>query len=153
MADVGLNDVKLLGRLVRDPELQTGASGKHFCKFTVAVNRETGDQADFIKCVTFNDTAKNLAQYMSKGSQILVDGSIQTGSYTNKEGVKVYTTDVLVKRIKYLERSQSNQKSSYQQQPQTTYQAPYTPPSTATHDFGGNDDGPVLDIESDDLPF
>lgn len=98
-----MNKTILMGRLVKDPDLKfaTG-SGTAVCKFTVAVNRfKKEDGADFINCVAFNKTAETIAQYMVKGSQILLEGSMQTGSYEKEDGTKVYTTDVLVNRFEF----------------------------------------------------
>ena len=97
-----MNSVHIMGRIVRDPELKYSANGETaILAFTVAVNRKYNKpgeekQADFISCKAFSKTAENLAKFFQKGSMIALDGRIQTGSYDNKEGVKVYTTDVIV---------------------------------------------------------
>ena len=94
-----MNQVNLIGRLVADPEMTVTPNGVSLCKFTLAVNKvkkgQDGQDADFLRCVAFNKTAENLANYQKKGAQIGVTGSISTGSY-EKDGVKHYTTDILV---------------------------------------------------------
>lgn len=95
-----MNKVILTGRLTRDPEERNAA-----IKFTMAVDKFSGGEksADFPSCVAFGKTADLVKQYLTKGSKVLVEGRISTGSYTNKDGVKVYTTDVIADRIEFLE--------------------------------------------------
>ena len=95
-----MNEVILTGRLTRDPE-QHGRG----VKFTLAVDRFSGGEksADFIGCTAFGKTGELIMQYIQKGSKILVDGKISTGSYTKNDGAKVYTTDVIVNRVEFLE--------------------------------------------------
>jgi single-strand DNA-binding protein len=105
-----MNKVELLGRMVRDPEIRyaSGENANANCRFTVAVNRkfknkETGQyDADFISCVAFNQQAEFVNKWFHKGDPIVVDGWIRTGSYTNKEGVKVYTTEVSVDGVEFV---------------------------------------------------
>lgn len=98
-----MNSVILIGRLVADPKSQSGASGKPFCRFRLAVDKpKKEDGADFITCVTFGRQAETLDAYKRKGDQIGVQGRITTGSYTNKEGQKVYTTEVIAERVEFL---------------------------------------------------
>ena len=101
-----LNVVVLMGRLTADPELRSSSSGVSYCRFTVAVDRgytKPGEEkkADFINCVAWRQTAEFVSRYFSKGSMIAVQGSIQTGSYTNRDGVKVYTTDINVDNVSF----------------------------------------------------
>lgn len=99
-----MNKVILCGRLVKDPELRQGNTVS--ARYTIAVDRQAknADQnADFISCVTFGNNANFAEKYLHKGSKILVEGRIQTGSYTNKDGQKVYTTDVIVDRHEFCE--------------------------------------------------
>jgi single-strand DNA-binding protein len=96
-----MNKVVIMGRITKDLVLKTAGAGTMFMSFTVAVNRKyvkEGEerQADFISCKAFGKTAENIAKFFSKGSLILIEGRIQTGHYDNKEGVRVYTTDVMV---------------------------------------------------------
>ena len=96
----------LTGRLTKDPEARQTANGS-MARFTLAVDRIGKDKnADFIPCVAFGKTADSAATYLHKGTKIALDGRIQTGSYTNKEGVKVYTTDVIVNHWEFCESKQ-----------------------------------------------
>lgn len=99
-----MNKVFIKGCIVRDPELKfaTG-SGMAVTKFTVAVPRmKKEDPSDFLNCVAFGKTGELIADKLKKGSPILLEGRIQTGSYDNKEGKKVYTTDIMVDRFEFL---------------------------------------------------
>lgn len=101
-----MNNVVLVGRLVRDPEVRYNPNGTGVARFTVACDRrfkrEGQPDADFISCVAFGKTAEFLEKYFTKGRLIGLQGSIQTGSYTNKEGQKVYTTDVVVDNVEFV---------------------------------------------------
>ena len=95
-----MNKVTILGRITKDLELKN-AGETSVIKFNLAVNRrfvKQGEerQADFINCTAFGKTADTMCKFLSKGRQIAIEGRLQTGSYTNKEGVKVFTTDVIV---------------------------------------------------------
>ena len=91
------NVVSLVGRLTREPEVRYTQNQNAICKFTLAVDRMNKEkEADFPSCVAFGKTAELLGRYCTKGSRIVVNGNIRTGSYENKEGQKVYTTDVYV---------------------------------------------------------
>ena len=100
-----MNNVTLVGRLTKDVELKGSKNGDTvIANFTLAVNRGGKDQgADFISCVAFNKTADLMEQYVGKGSQIGIQGRIQTGSYEDKDGNKRYTTDVIVDRLHFLD--------------------------------------------------
>lgn len=99
-----MNTVILIGRLTKDPTVSTSQSGVKIARYTLAVDRFGKDQgADFVSCVTFNKGADFAEQYLKKGTKIAVEGSITTGSYTNKDGQKVYTTDVIVNRHEFAE--------------------------------------------------
>ena len=99
-----MNDVNLTGRLTKDPDVRTTASGATITKFTLAVSRwKKDDGADFIPCLAWGKTAEIMGQYLKKGSLIGVSGHIQTGSY-EKDGARHYTTDVVVERFDFLER-------------------------------------------------
>lgn len=99
-----MNKCVLIGRLVKDPELKfLAGSGKANCRFTIAVNREyKKDETDFINCVAWGKTAETMSQYLFKGSKVAIEGHIQTGSYTNKDNHKVYTTDVVIDRFEFV---------------------------------------------------
>lgn len=109
-----MNKVELVGRLTRDPEVRytTGESANAIARFSVAVNRrfknaEGNYDADFINCVAFGKTAEFIEKYFRKGMAIGLTGRIQTGNYTNKDGVKVYTTDVVVEEAEFVESKNS----------------------------------------------
>lgn len=97
-----MNNVVLIGRLTKDPEITYTQSGTAVCKFTLAVDRQGKDGADFIRIVTWNKTAENCSKYLAKGRQAAVQGRIQTGSYKNKDGHTVYTTDVIANNVQFL---------------------------------------------------
>ena len=105
-----MNKVILMGRLTKDPDVRYGGqqNDKAVAKFSLAVDRKfkrEGDEqtADFISCVAFGKTAEFLEKYAGKGSKFVIEGRIQTGSYTNKDGNKVYTTDVVVENVEFAE--------------------------------------------------
>lgn len=107
-----MNKVILMGRLTRDPEVRysQGAEPLAIARYTLAVDRRgrrdanNGDQtADFIQCVSFGRTAEFAEKYLKQGTKMLVSGRIQTGSYTNKDGNRVYTTEVVVEEQEFAE--------------------------------------------------
>ena len=107
-----MNQVVLIGNLTRDPELRysTGGNQTAICRFTVAVNerrrnpqtQEWEDHPSFIPIVVFGKQAENCDRYLAKGRKVAINGKIQTGSYTNKEGQKVYTTEVIANNVEFL---------------------------------------------------
>ncbi len=140
------NKVFLTGRLTKDPEVyhSTNNSGSTTAKYTLAVDRkykqDNQPSADFIRCVTFAKGAEFAEKYLRKGTKIIISGRIQTGSYTNRDGQKVYTTDVVVEEHEFAE-----SKSVLQQNEQATE----NPPS-----FNGNNG--FMDIPDgmdEELPF
>lgn len=105
-----MNKVILMGRLTRDPEVRysQGESATAIARYTLAVDRRFNrnndeNSADFIGCVAFGRSAEFAERYLRKGTKVVVTGRIQTGSYTNKDGVKVYTTDVVVEDQEFAE--------------------------------------------------
>ena len=119
-----MNKVVLLGRLVRDPEARYSQGENAMCvaKYALAVDRKfkrDGEPtADFINCVAFGKIGEFAEKYFKKGTKIAVVGRIQTGSYTNKDGVKVYTTDVVVEEQEFAEsKAASASNSGYQASP------------------------------------
>ena len=146
-----MNKVILMGRLTRDPEtrVSTGDAATSVTRYSLAVDRRfkrDGDQsADFINCVAFGKTGEFAEKYFRKGMKVAVTGRIQTGSYTNKEGQKVYTTDVVIEEQEFAESKSSAAANSG---------AAYTPsrpePSAAAGDgFMNIPDG----VEDEGLPF
>lgn len=99
-----MNNVTLIGRLARDPEVKSTSNDNMVANFTLAVDRPMSKEktADFIRIVCFGKTAELVERYLSKGRQVGVQGQIQTGSYEDKDGRKVYTTDVVASRIEFL---------------------------------------------------
>lgn len=104
-----MNKVILMGRLTRDPEVRysQGENQTAIARYSLAVNRrfkrEGDPEADFINCVAFGKQAEFAEKYFKKGTKMTITGRIQTGSYTNKDGVKVYTTDVIVEEQEFAE--------------------------------------------------
>ncbi|KRL01651.1 single-stranded DNA-binding protein [Liquorilactobacillus capillatus] len=174
-----INRAILVGRLTRDPDLRYTANGVAVATFTVAVNRQFTNQqgereADFINCVIWRKSAENFANFTHKGSLVGVDGRIQTRSYENQQGNRVYVTEIVVDSFSLLEsRSQSER---YQQQhgADTQGSAPSQNSSNPNNDnlFGNStknnppkarenntdvdpfaDSGKQIDISDDDLPF
>ena len=145
-----MNNVTLMGRLTRDPETRytQGEKATAITRFTVAVDRPRAkDQTDFIGCVSFGKTAEFIEKYFRKGSKIALVGRIQTGSYTNKEGNTVYTTDVVAENVEFAE-SKSSSNSS-----QTTEAAPQ---DAGKNNTASSDDGGFMNIPDgieDELPF
>ncbi len=115
-----INKAVLVGRLVRDPEYRTTPSGVQVATFTLAVNRTFTNQqgereADYINCVVFRKTAENVNQYLSKGKLAGVDGRLQSRSYENNEGQKVFVTEVVCDNVQFLEpKGSQNGSNSYQ---------------------------------------
>lgn len=109
-----MNKVVLMGRLTRDPEIRysNGETAMAIARFTVAVDRrvkrDSENSADFISCIAFGKTGEVVEKYFRKGQRIALNGRIQTGSYTNNEGQKVYTTDVIAENIEFVESKNSS---------------------------------------------
>ena len=118
-----MNKVILMGRLTRDPEVRysAGDNAMAIARYSLAVDRRRrangGDEqtADFINCVSFGKQAEFAEKYLRKGTKMLVTGRIQTGSYTNKEGAKVYTTEVVVEEQEFAESKGSSDNGGFAQ--------------------------------------
>lgn len=162
MANLNLNKVILGGRLTVDPELKTTANGISVCGFVVAVNRrfKTADgqqEADFITCTAWRQTAEFIAKYFTKGSAICITGTIQTRSWEDKDGNTRRATDVVADEAYFVEsKAESGQKAVEAKLPgQFTPQdldrynaaknAPQTPPKKRPDEF--------VPVEGDELPF
>ena len=162
-----MNTVQLVGRLTRDIELKFTASGTATGSFNLAVNRNFTNQqgereADFINCVIWRKAAENLANWTRKGSLIAIDGRLQTRSYDNKHGQKVYVTEVVVNNFDLLESKETTNNRAvqqYSQQSQGQAQANYNTQgqNIAQSSFGTGssfmNEGHPIDISEDDLPF
>ena len=134
-----MNKVVLMGRLTRDVEARytTGDNGTCVARYTLAVERRfkssDGQEADFINCVAFGKAGEFAEKYLHRGTKVVVSGRIQTGSYTNKDGQKVYTTEVVVEEQEFAE-SKSSQNASA---PAPT--APSAPAPSADYDIPDDD--------------
>lgn len=102
-----MNKVILCGRLCKEPEIRTTQDGKQIARYSLAVDRFK-EGADFISIVAFGKSAEFAERYLHKGMKILIEGSIRTGSYENKEGKKIYTTDVIADRHEFVEKKSDN---------------------------------------------
>ena len=146
-----MNKVILMGRLTRDPELRysTGERQMAIARYTLAVARKvkTNDtEADFINCIAFGKSAEFVEKYFRQGQRVLIEGRLQTGSYTNKEGQKVYTTDIIVDAQEFAD---SKGASDYTSTSSYTQSQRPTPSSANSDGFMSIPDG----FEDDGLPF
>lgn len=145
-----MNKVILMGRLTRDPDVRwtQGQDQRCVARFTLAVDRrkkQEGQQAaDFISCVAFGKTAEFSEKYLKKGTKIVTDGRIQTGSYTNRDGQKVYTVDVICDGIEFAE----SKAAAGRRNDETAQEPPQRMPETDAYGFMNIPDG--IDEE---LPF
>lgn len=108
-----MNSVVLIGRLTKDPEYRESQGGLAICQMQMAVDRPAKDgekKTDFPRIIVFGKQAENCNKYLAKGKQIGVQGRLQTGSYENKDGQKVYTTDVIADRVEFLSPLESGEK-------------------------------------------
>ncbi|MGE9976886.1 single-stranded DNA-binding protein [Coprococcus catus] len=143
-----MNKVILMGRLTRDPEVRYGAgeNSTAVARYTIAVDRRFkrgGEQsADFIGCVAFGRNAEFAEKYLRQGTKIVLTGRIQTGSYTNRDGQKVYTTDIVVEEQEFAENKAAASNGG---------QGNYSRPSAAPSDADGFMNIP--DGIDDELPF
>ena len=154
-----MNKAILIGRLTRDPELRTTPTGRNVCQFSVAVNRTftnaNGErEADFINCVVWDKQAENLSKYQKKGNQIAVEGRIQTRNYDDKDGKRVYVTEILATNISFLDaKGTSNGGGSFNNMPEP----PMEDNSNATTVYVDKDPfeafGDSIEISDNDLPF
>ena len=145
-----MNKVILMGRLTRDPEVRysQGENSSDVARYSLAVDRrfkrDGEPSADFINCVAFGRAAEFAERYLRQGTKIAVTGRIQTGSYTNKDGVKVYTTDVIVEEQEFAESKNTSSSSS------DSFQAiPAPSPSASIGDGFMN----IPDGIDEELPF
>ena len=135
-----MNKVILIGRLTKDPELKTIASGIANVAFSIAVQRSFANQngereADFINCVAWRRQAENISKYCTKGTQVAVEGRIQTRSYDGQDGTKRYITDVVVESFDFLGDSKGD----------TT--------SNGTSQFEGGFNEDITPVDDGDMPF
>lgn len=159
-----INRTVLVGRLTRDPELKYTNSGRAVASFNIAVNRQfTNSQgereADFINCVIWNKTAENFCNFTHKGSLVGIDGRIQTRSYDNQQGTRIFVTEVVAENFSLLESKNSNQNNQSEQfeqnRPQNNGQN-YQNQQNGQSSPSRNPNDPfnsTPDIKDDDLPF
>lgn len=111
-----MNKVILMGRLTREPEVSSSASGTTFARFSIAVDRrfkkEGEPDADFFNCSAFSKTAEFVERYLKKGTKVVVTGRLQNNNYTNKEGQKVYDVRIMVEEIEFAESKNSSESSN-----------------------------------------
>lgn len=155
-----INNVTLVGRLTKDPDLRYTTSGTGVATFTLAVNRnftsaDGNREADFINCVIWRKSAETLANYARKGTLLGITGRIQTRSYDNQQGQKVYVTEVIADNFQLLESKNSNsgqntQGSSVSNSQTNNYTRNQQNSNNDESDPFGNSS---IDISDDDLPF
>ena len=144
-----MNNVSLIGRLTADPELKTTQSGISTVRFSIAVDRtytKQGEekQADFINIVAWRQTAEFICKYFSKGRRIAITGRIQTGSYTDRDGNKRYTFDVIAENVEFCDKKQDSSGGGAETTPSTQAKRAAIPDNI--------DD--IVDMPGDeDLPF
>ena len=148
-----INRAILVGRLVRDPQCRKTPNGASATSFTVACDRrgekkEGQPTADFINCVCWNKIADNVAKYTHKGSLVGIEGRIQTRSYDDQSGHRVFVTEVLADSVQFLDPKEKNQAAATTTQEVPTAQASVSTPEVPEASFDG------LEISNDDdLPF
>ena len=143
-----MNRTVLVGRLTKDVDLRKTPNGASVVQFTLAVNRKVKTQgqadADFINCVAWNKTADLMAQYLNKGALIGVEGRIQTRSYDDKDGKRVYITEVICESLTFLESKGNNA----QEEMSDNWSEPQYKPT-----INGADAYDTIEITDDSLPF
>ena len=142
-----INRVVLTGRLTRDVDLRYTQGGAAVATFNLAVDRRFTNQqgereADFVSCVIWRKSAENFANFFHKGSLVGIEGRIQTRNYENKQGQRVYVTEVIVEDFSFLEQKNSTGNGSYQNN---------RPQSNTSDPFANN--GGTVDIQDSSLPF
>ena len=160
-----MNKVFLVGRLTRDPELRYGANNNAVMRTAIAVDRTFANQngereADFINITAFGNRAETMKKYLTKGSQIAVSGRIQTGSYDDKDGKRVYTTDVIIDEFQFLDSkgSRNVENTGNSNEGLTPYD--FSDNNTTTNEETNESDidvfkdfGDKIEIDDSDLPF
>lgn len=139
-----MNNVTLIGTLTKDPEVRyTSGSQMAVARFSIAIDRPVkpgqDKQADFLSIVVFGKQAENCERFLSKGRKVGIEGRIQTGSYTNKNGQKVYTTDIVASRVEFLGSGDKNAQSANQS------------PAGPSADMGIPEG--FSEIDEEDIPF
>ena len=156
-----MNKVFLIGRLTRDPELRYTSSNIAVATFSIAVDRNFSNaagerEADFINIVVWRKQAENVKNYMHKGSQVAIDGRIQTRSYDDTDGKKRYVTEVVADNVQFLDSKGSREASAPTSAPEPTPYDFASQPEPKTTDVKNDpfaDFGNNIEISDDDLPF
>ncbi len=153
-----MNKVILIGRLARDPEMRTTMSGTNVTRFTLAVSRPFQDQngergADFINCVAWRRQAENIAKYCTKGSQVAIEGRIQTGSYDAQDGTKRYTTDIICDNCTFLGTKNSDSGMNNNGSSNSYNEPSASMPTSDISEDPFKDFGEEIALSDDDLPF
>ena len=164
------NNVVLVGRLTRDPEVRTATSGISVCSFTVAVDRALSKEkrsdpnvqtADFVRCVAYRGTADFMKNYCHQGNRVSISGRLQSGSYEDQDGKKIYTLNVAVNEL-HLEtdrrttddgNAQDLNASNYQNNRNTSNPSPAATTYPENSNNANNYSYGNLNISADDLPF
>lgn len=150
-----MNNVILIGRLTKDPDIRYTQNGMAIARFNLAIDRppkqDGTKDTDFPSILTFGKTAENCEKYLSKGSKVAVEGRIQTGSYTNKDGNKVYTTDVAVARVEFLD--SRNTKTTPQSDENTKEDTEYQNSTKTKQSERQTASDGFEQIDDDDIPF
>ena len=152
-----MNKVFLVGRLARDPELRYTSSNLATMRCAIAVDRQfvrEGEErgADFINIVCFGNRAETMSKYLTKGSQIAIDGRIQTGSYDGQDGKKVYTTDVVVENFQFLDSKGSRNMDNGDSVPFDN-DVPNDDTTTSDSSDPFADFGAKIEVSDSELPF
>lgn len=151
-----MNQINLIGNLTADPTLTVSQSNLSIVSFNIGVQRPFKDkqsgeyQSDFPRCKAFGKTAEIISEHFKKGSKIGLTGSVQTGSYEDKDGKKVYTTDVIVNQVTFVERK--NQQNNSHKQAYGNHQPQQARGNRPVEPNPFENGGPV-DVNDDDLPF
>lgn len=147
-----MNKVILIGRLVRDPDIRytQGQNSMAVARYTLAVDRRTKEkEADFISCIAFGKAAEFADKYLHKGTKLAVTGRIQTGSYTDKDGRKVYTTDVVIEEQEFAESKNAASDASEATRTDETGRGQANTHANVSEGFMGLPDG----VDDEALPF
>jgi single-strand DNA-binding protein len=150
-----MNKVVLIGRLTKDPELRFAAgSGNAVSRFSVAVTRQfKKEETDFINCVAFGKTAETISQYLTKGSQIALSGSIRTGSYDAQDGTKRYTTDVAVDSFEFIGSKGGNNNADSFNGGNNNSNSDYSASPKKDSFNGGSFNDDITPVDDGDMPF
>lgn len=146
-----MNKVILMGRLTRDPEVRysQGDNATAIARFTLAVDRrikrDNEASVDYINCVSFGRSAEFAEKYFRKGTKIVICGRIQTGSYTNKDGQKVYTTDIVIEEQDFAESKATSQQNNSGSVQNNSNSRQSQRPQPDPNEF--------MNVDDDDLPF